>query len=148
MDNLLTNTWGRVGIEVNGDTASIVNPVPFIIVPKAPNQTMKTFTGIITTSTTATTSATLYTVTAGKTFYLTDVAFCNNSANPSQVSVNASASLNTAPIIIGHAISTAPFELTNIGTEPSVAAGTPITAQAGLTTVATVCTYFVAGYEQ
>jgi len=135
-------------LRVNNLDVSVTNPVPMTMAPKSPAQTMKTFTGTITTSTSVTVSATLYTVTAGKTFYLTDVIFCNNSANPSQVSVNASASLNTAPIIIGHAINTEAFDAINIGTEPSVAGGTPVTAQAGATTVATLTTYFIAGYEQ
>jgi hypothetical protein len=133
---------------MNGQTSISALPIAMTMVPKAPYQTMKNFTGTITTSTSVTVAATLYTVTTGKTFYLTDVAFCNNSANVSQVSVNASASLNTAPVIIGHSLNTSPFELTNIGTEPSIAGGTAITAQTGVTTTATTVTYFVAGYEQ
>jgi len=139
---------GSIKNWINGADASITNPIPYTVCPKAPNQTMKTFCGTITTSTTLTVAATLYTVTAGKTFYLTDIAFTNNSTNASLVSVNASASLNTNPIINGHAINTSPFEMTNIGTEPSVGSAVPVTAQAGMTAVITTIGYFVAGYEQ
>lgn len=131
-----------------GQSVVTTNPVAVTQAPKASYQTMKNFTGVLTTSTTLTQVVPLYTVTAGKTFYLTDVAFCNNAAFPSQVSVNASSTINASPIIIGHAINTAPFALTNIGTEPSVASASPVTAQIGATTTATSVTYFVAGYEQ
>lgn len=135
-------------ITTQGSCNSSTNPVFIIQAPSGAGQVRKTFTGTIATSTTVTVAATLYTVTAGKTFYLTDVSFCNNSANSSLVSVNASASLNTAYIMEGHSQSTSPYVMTNIGTEPSVAGGTPITAQAALTTVATTVSYFIAGYEQ
>jgi hypothetical protein len=144
----LINHCQKVSLLVAGASLSVTNPTPVTLAPKAPNQTMKTFTGTITTSTSITTAIALYTVTTGKTFYLTDVIFCNNSINSSLVSVNASASLNAAPMIVGHAINTEAFDAINIGTEPSAAGGTPVTAQAGATTVATLCTYFVAGYEQ
>jgi len=135
-------------VVIGGQTGIQQEPIGITNVPKAAYQTMKTFTGTITTSTTLTVAATLYTVTAGKTFYISDVSFCNNAVYPSQVSVNASAALNTAPVIIGHSLNTSPFSMANIGTEPSVAGGTPVTAQATLTSTSTTVTYFIAGYEQ
>ena len=134
----------------NGNILGVpINPIAVTQAPKATAQTMKNFTGTSNTSTTGTTVVNLgYTVTAGKTFYLTDVIICNNSANPSQVSVNGSLTAGASPIIIGHAINTEAFDAVNIGTEPSVAGGNPLSVQLGQTTVATACTYFVAGYEQ
>ena len=143
-----TNYYVPQNMVAHGSANVADNPVAITQAPKANYQTMKTFTGVLTTSTTVTTVQNLYTVTAGKTFYITDVAFCNNSANPSQVSVNASATVGASPVIIGHAINTAPFELTNIGTEPSIAGGSPLVCQFGQTSVATAVTYFVSGYEQ
>lgn len=101
-----------------------------------------------TTSTINTTVVNLYTVTSGKTFYLTDFVVCNNSSNPAQVSINASTSPGASPIFIGHALSTAPLDALNIGTEPSAAGGSTLTFQCSPTTSSTVVTYFISGYEQ
>ncbi len=127
---------------------SIQNALPVTMAPKSINQTLKTFTGVVTTSTSTTQVTTLYTVTVGKIFYLTDVCICNNTANPCQASINASSTAGTSPILIGHSLNTAPLEVTNIGTEPSVAGGSPLTVQMGATTAVTAITYFIAGYEQ
>lgn len=124
------------------------NPVLVTQAPKSPFQTMKTFTGTLATQTGASVLATLYTVSSGKTFYITDVVVCNNTANAAQISVNASGSLGVAPVMIGHALNTSPFDAINIGTEPSVAAGTPVTFQSLATSAITTLTYFIAGYEQ
>ena len=133
---------------MQGQSAVTQNPILVTQAPKSPFQTMKTFTGTLTTATGTATSATLYTVSSGKTFYITDVIVCNNTANAAQVSVNASATLGASPVMIGHALNTAPFDAVNIGTEPSVSSGTPVTFQSLATTAATVLTYFVSGYEQ
>lgn len=103
-----------------------------------------------TTSTINTTVQNLYTVTSGKTFYLTDIVVCNNNNQPVQVSVNASQTPGTSPIIIGHTINTAPFNAVNIGTEPSVAGGTPITFQVSSVSSSPTptVTFFISGYEQ
>lgn len=139
-----------VKTEVFGGQSAVTQaPVLVTQAPKAPFQTMKTFTGTLTTSTSAAVvSPTLYTVTTGKTFYLTDVIICNNTANAAQVSINGSITAGANPVLIAHALNTAPLDAINIGTEPSVAAGTPVTVQALQTLAITTLTYFVAGYEQ
>ena len=134
---------------IGGAGVSVANPVPVTQAPKSPNQTMKTFTGVSATTTSATTVVNLnYTVSAGKTFYLTDVIICNNSVNASQVSINGSLTIAASPTLIGHSINTSPLEALNIGTEPSVAAGSALSVQLGQTTAITSCTYFISGYEQ
>lgn len=133
---------------MQGQSQVTQNPVLVTQAPKSPFQTMKTFTGTLATQTGASVSATLYTVSSGKTFYITDVIICNNTANAAQVSVNASATLGASPVIIGHSLNTSPFDATNIGTEPSVSAGTPVTVQSLATTAITTLTFFIAGYEQ
>lgn len=94
----------------------------------------------------------LYTVTSGKTFYLTDFVVCNNTGTSQiQASINASQTAGASPVFIGHALNTAPLTSLNIGTEPSVAASTPITFQViatGNAGTSTTVTYFVSGYEQ
>lgn len=128
---------------------SISNPILVTQAPKSPLQTMKTFTGVQATQAAATTIVNLgYTVSPGKTFYLTDVVICNNSSNASQVSVNASLTSGASPMLIGHSINTSPLEAMNIGTEPSAVAGSQLSVQLGQSGTITSCTYFVAGYEQ
>lgn len=140
---------GAIYVIVRGTSAVTDNPVAVTQAPKSSFQTMKTFTGTVNTSSTTTTVQTLYTVTAGKTFYLTDFVVCNNTSNFVQVSINASATAGASPIFIGHAISTAPLDALNIGTEPSVAGGTPVTFQVTPGSAsATITTFFISGYEQ
>jgi hypothetical protein len=137
-----------VALSMGGTDVGIFNPIPVTPAPKGVNQTIKTFTGSVTTQTGATTVTTLYTVTTGKTFYITDFVSCNNSTNPSTVSLNSSIAPGASPIIIGHSQSTAPFNAIDIASEPFVAGGLPLVFQAGQTSAATSVTYFVAGYEQ
>lgn len=133
---------------MQGQSQATHNPVLVSQAPKAPFQTMKTFTGTVTTSTSAAVITTLYTVSSGKTFYLTDFVVCNNASYPAQVSVNGSATAGASPAFIGHSLNTAPLDALNIGTEPSVSAGNPVTFQTTATSTATTLTYFIAGYEQ
>ena len=137
-------------VELFGGQTSVTQaPVLVSQAPKASFQTMKTFTGTLTTSATLpVVSGTLYTVTAGKTFYLTDLIICNNTVNAAQVSINASITAGASPILIAHSLNTAPLEALNIGTEPSIAATLPVTIQSLATGTITTLTYFVAGYEQ
>lgn len=141
------NNPGAVTVQ-GGHTAASQAPIAVTQAPKGPYQTLKTFTGTMNTSTTSTTVQSLYTVTPGKTFYVTDIIVCNNAGYPAQVSLNASTTPDASPIIIGHSLNTSPFDATNIGTEPRVAGGTPLTFQSLATSTATVLTYFIAGYEQ
>lgn len=90
----------------------------------------------------------LYTVTSGKTFYLTDFVACNNTNAQVQVSINASQTAGASPVFIGHALNTAPLNALNIGSEPSVAGGTTVTFQVLPQSGNTIVTYFVSGYEQ
>lgn len=133
---------------VQGQSQVSQAPVLVSQAPKAPFQTMKTFTGTVTTSTSSAVVTTLYTVSSGKTFYLTDFVVCNNASYPAQVSVNGSATAGASPAFIGHSLNTAPLDALNIGTEPSVGSGNPVTFQTTATSTATTLTYFVAGYEQ
>lgn len=148
------STWVQVStsnpipVMTIGQNSNTLNPVSVTQAPKASYQTLKSWTGTISTSTTSTTVVTLYTVTSGKTFYLTDFVCCNNNASPAQVSVNASTTPGSSPVFIGHTINTAPLEALNIGSEPSVTGGSTLTFQCGPTGSSTTVTYFIAGYEQ
>lgn len=135
-------------LPIQGGSLVTLQPLAVTQAPKASYQTMKTFTGTLTTSATLSTSQTLYTVTAGKTLYITDLVACNNTVNAATISINASASLGASPVIIGHALNTSPFNAINIGTEPSVSAGTPVTFQSLSTGTITTISFFISGYEQ
>jgi hypothetical protein len=131
-----------------GTTTVVDPPVSITQAPKAPYQTIKTFTGTLTTSTTVVVVQNLYVVTTGKTFYLTDFYGGNSSSNNCLVSVNASATPAANPVATGHAINTSPLSMINIGSEPPVAGGASLTFQVGATTVATTISYTIYGYEQ
>lgn len=135
-------------ILTGGAKNSITNPLLVVQAPTGVGQVRKTFAGVVSTSTSAMVPTTLYTVSAGKTFYLTDVVVTNNSANASAASINSSIVAGTGAIAVGHSINTSPFSMVNIGSEPSIAAGLPVVLQLGISTVATSCAYTVYGYEQ
>ena len=134
---------------VGGLGVSITNPMPITQAPKAPNQLLKTFTGVSPTQAAATTVVdTGYTVPAGKTFYLTDVVITNNSANATATTVNSGITAGAGALCTGHSINTAPFSMINIGSEPSVTAGNKVSIQFGASGTITSCAYTVYGYEQ
>jgi hypothetical protein len=153
-DGIFVNNLDTVQVQFgflgsNMSPCNATSPMPMTQAPKAPNQTLKSFTGTITTSTSVTTVQTLsYTVTTGKTFYLTDFISCNNSTNPSVVSVNTSLTASTGNVLIGHSQQTSPINAINIGSEPACPSGSQMSVQAGATAAATQITYFLAGYEQ
>jgi len=138
----------NVEILTGGSKNSITNPMLVTQAPTGVGQVRKTFAGVVATTTSAMVPTTLYTVSAGKTFYLTDVVITNNSANASAASINSSVVANTGIIAVGHSINTSPFSMVNIGSEPSIAAGLPVVLQLGITSVITSCAYTVYGYEQ
>ncbi|MBX4266548.1 hypothetical protein [Clostridium estertheticum] len=124
------------------------NPIMVEQVTSQVGRINKTFVGIVPTSTSAMVPTTLYTVTAGKTFHLTDVIVTNNSENVSVASINNSIVAGTGTIAVGHSINTSPFSMINIGSEPSITAELPVVLQLGASTIATSCAYTVYGYEQ
>jgi hypothetical protein len=135
-------------ILTGGSRNSILNPVLVVNAPIGVGQVRKTFAGIVATSTTLMVPTTLYTVTAGKTFYLTDLAVSNNTANSSAASINSSVVAGVGMIASGHVINTSPFEMTDIGSEPSIAGGLPLVLQLGASSTITSCAYTIYGYEQ
>ncbi|MCB2297787.1 hypothetical protein [Clostridium tagluense] len=138
----------NVELLTGGAKNSKENPMMVEQVSSKSGRVNKTFAGIVLTSTSAMVPTTLYTVSAGKTFYITDVVVTNNSTNASEASINNSIVAGTGTIAIGHSTNISPFSMVNIGSEPSIAAGLPVVLQLGISTVATSCAYTIYGYEQ
>ena len=105
-------------------------------------QTLKTYTGTVNVATGATVP--LETVTAGKTFYITDIYVGSNSATVFSVTVNA----NATPIFNAFCKGdTGPISLAGIETQPSATSGAVVAVVFGAA-AATTAAYMFSGYEQ
>lgn len=112
----------------------------------APDQTLKTFSssGGVSIATGATVA--LYTVTAGKTFFVTDIVITGNAATAGQVLCQ----LKQAGTVFWEGYmktDTQPLEIAGLETQPTAPGGAAITLVIGTLTGGTA-TYFIAGYEQ
>ncbi len=105
-------------------------------------QSLKTYVG--TQSLAAATPITLETVTAGKTFYVTDIYVGANSATPFAVTINAGATAIFQGFCKGD---TGPVALMGIETQPAAGTGAVVQLVLG-TAAATTAAYMIAGYEQ
>ena len=84
------------------------------------------------------------TVTAGKTFYITDIYVGSNTGTVFQVTINSGAT----PIFNGFCKGdTGPIGLMGIETQPSAASGSVVQLVLG-TAAATTAAYMINGYEQ
>ena len=111
----------------------------------APGQTLKTFVGKIALSATVPTTVTLETVTAGKTFYLTDVYLSHDSAAVIDTRVQANGvDIMRAPI----KGDTAPLQMTGIESQPSAASGQLVTILYPITAGPPNAFFNVYGFEQ
>lgn len=114
----------------------------------APWQTAKTYTGKFSTSTTVATTVPLETVTAGKTFYITDI-ICSSDA-PSGGSTTIDFRVQTAGVDIFrqglHNLS--PITAPGLETQPNGASGQNVTVLLPITAAVQNVWFFVAGYEQ
>jgi len=111
----------------------------------APGQTLKTYTGTIALSTSAAVTQALETVTAGKTFYVTDIVISANTAQQFLVQLQAAGVDIFDDYCKGD---TAPIQATGIESQPNAAAGTAVQLRFAQVAAATIASYFVAGFEQ
>ena len=111
----------------------------------APGQTLKTFVAKVALSATVPTTVTLETVTAGKTFYLTDVYLSHDSAQVIDTRIQANGvDILRAPI----KGDTAPLQMTGIESQPSVASGQLLTVLYPITATPPNAYLNVCGFEQ
>jgi hypothetical protein len=111
----------------------------------APDQTLKQFhaaDGGLSIASGAT--AALYTVTAGKTFYVTDIQITANTATQFEAKLQAAGTTQWNSNVKGD---TAPIDLPGIETQPQFAGGQAVTLVFPATS-ATNAWYYIAGYEQ
>lgn len=112
----------------------------------APDQTLKQFSssGGVSINTGATVA--LYTVTAGKTFFITDIMITGNAATAGQVLCQ----IKQASTVIWEGYmktDTQPLEIPGIETQPSAPGGSAVSLVIGTLTGGTAA-YFIAGFEQ
>lgn len=105
-------------------------------------QTLKSYTGTQNVATGAT--ITLETVTAGKTFFITDIYVGSNTATQFSVTINSGATAVFNGFCKGD---TGPINLMGIETQPSATSGSVVQLVLG-TAAATTAAYMINGYEQ
>jgi len=108
----------------------------------AAGQSLKTYVG--TQSVAAAITLTLETVTAGKTFYITDIYVGSNTATVFQVTVSAGPTAIFQGFCKGD---TGPISLMGIETQPSASTGTVVTVAFTLA-ASTTAAFMISGYEQ
>ena len=111
----------------------------------APNQTQKNYSGLATTSTGSITTITLETVTAGKTYFITDV--CLTTDSPSTSSIDARLQAAGADIFRNGLHSLAPIDMAGIETQPTAAGGQVVTLVLPITPSAQKVWYNIYGVE-
>ena len=119
-------------------------PIRFAAGSAAPGQTLKTYTGKVALSGASTTSTALYTVTAGKTFYITDMYLSADGAQVMDVQVQAAGVTVFRAAVKGD---TAPLAFAGIETQPSGAGGSAMTILWPISTNANAF-WFLSGFEQ
>jgi hypothetical protein len=108
--------------------------------PPAPGQTVKQFVGSVSVASGATVN--LYTVTAGKTFYITDIIATSSGSTAFDIQVQAAG----VAIFQAHVFNTAPVDACGMDTQPQAAGGQLVRIVAG-TASGTTLDYNVYGYE-
>lgn len=110
-------------------------------------QTLQQFTGNPALSTSAATTVALFTVPAGKTFYITDVGVWGNAATATQFLVQIQAA--GSPILFAYCkTDTSPVEFQGIETQPQASAGQAVQLVLGIVASATTAAYYIAGFVQ
>lgn len=110
----------------------------------APGQTAKQYTGKNATSTTLATTITLETVTAGKTYYMTDISIFTDSTTSIDGSINAGGT----PIYRFGTSTTAPLQMAGMETQPYGSSGQTVVLVLPPTTSVQNVWFNVAGFEQ
>jgi hypothetical protein len=110
-------------------------------------QVAKQFTGKVALSASATTTVPLYTVTAGKTFYITDMSFISDS--PAGTAIVDVAVLQAAVTIFRGAVhQLSPIEMPGMETQPNAPAGSAVSLSVLQAAGPPNLWYFVSGFEQ
>jgi hypothetical protein len=137
-------TAGAQKVEVVGNTAA-ASSVRVTSGPPAAGQTIRKYNGKQATSTSAATPVALYTVTAGKTFYITDIFLSTDQAGtPLDVAIQAAG----GNIFNAGVSTTSQVQLAGIDSQPSAAASQAVTLLLPITTAVQNVWYFIAGFEQ
>jgi hypothetical protein len=110
----------------------------------APGQVAKLFTAKVATITTGITTIALYTVTTGKTFYLTDVSIFTDYASPIDGSIQAA---GTGIFYFGTS-TTSPVSCQGIETQPTATTAQALTLVLPQTTAVQHVWYNICGFEQ
>lgn len=110
----------------------------------AQGQTLKTFTGRTTLSASVTTTQALYTVTAGKVFYVTDVYFASTQAAELDIQIQAAG----ATIFRCSCFATSPVEYPGIESQPSATSAQAVTILFPIAAGPPSVNWFVSGFEQ
>ena len=112
----------------------------------APDQTLKTFSSSGGVSIASGANVALYTVTAGKTFYATDIIITGNAGTAGQVLCQ----LKQAGVVIWEGYmktDTQPLEIPGLETQPSAPGGAALTLVIG-TLAGGTAAYYIGGFEQ
>ena len=109
----------------------------------APGQSLKTFSSSGGVSINSGATVNVYTTTAGKTLYITDLYISADSAAPILVQVKAGATV----IFEGYVSTTAPMDMTGIETQPNCGSGVALTIVFP-TAAGKNGSYFIGGFEQ
>lgn len=112
--------------------------------PPSSGQTVRKYNGKQATVTTGTTPVALFTVTAAKTFYVTDIYLATDLTTPLDIQLQAAG----AAIMNFGVSTTQPVNLTGIDTQPTAAASQAVQLLLPLTAAVQNVWYYVAGYEQ
>lgn len=111
----------------------------------APGQTIKNYTGTITSSASVATTVTLETVTTGKTYVITDIYISSNTATQFEARVQA----NGVDVFRGWCKGdTAPISLAGIESQPNASSGQAVTLLLPAIAGAPIVSFFFGGLEQ
>lgn len=111
----------------------------------APGQSIKNYTGSFPTSATVVTTVPLETVTAGKTYVITDIYISANNATPFEIRIQA----NGVDIFRGWLKGdTAPISLAGLESQPNASAGQAVTILLPIVSTAPQVSFFIGGFEQ
>jgi hypothetical protein len=114
----------------------------------APGQTAKQYVGKVATSTSVTTTVTFETVTAGKTFLITDILISSDSASGAATTIDVRIQAGGVDIFRSSVHNLTPIDAIGIETQPFGTAGQVVTMLLPVTTGVVNVWYNIFGVEQ
>lgn len=153
VQRVIPNTFsGGVATDVNTTNPLPVTQTAVVKVNAgfmATGQTAKQYVGKVTTSTTLATTVTLETVTAGKTYYVTDVLIMSDSSQGASTTVDVRLQAAGVDIMRAGVHNLAPIDMTGIETQPFATTGQVVTLLIPATSAGVVNIWFnIYGFEQ